>query len=163
SRPGVHTTIGDGRAILAARSTKYDQIQLSFTDTLSTTGAQGFALTENNLYTEEALNDYLDHLRPGGVLNISRLRKLVGDEPIRATVLALASLQQHGVQHPERNVVVLLGHDILGVQFGTVLARLEPYTSQELAQIRTLAAERGDGVAFAPGGPYLDEWKELGE
>jgi hypothetical protein len=163
SRPGVYTTIGDGRAILAARSTKYDQIQLSFTDTLSATGAQGFALTENNLYTEEAFKEYLDHLRPDGVLNISRLRKLVGDEAIRATVLTLASLQQHGVQHPERNVVVLLGHDILGEQFGTVLARLKPYTSHELAQIRTLAAERGNGVAFAPGGPYLDEWKQLAE
>jgi spermine/spermidine synthase len=163
SRPRVHTTIGDGRAILAARSTKYDQIQLSFTDTLSATGAQGFALTENNLYTEEAFKQYFDHLRPDGVLNVSRLRKLVGDEAIRATVLTLASLQQRGVQHPERNVVVILGHDILGEQFGTVLARLKPYTPQELAQIRTLAAERGDGVAFGPGGPYLDEWKQLAQ
>jgi Spermine/spermidine synthase domain len=163
SRPGVHTTIGDGRAILAARSTKYDQIQLSFTDTLSATGAQGFALTENNLYTEEAFKEYLDHLRPDGVLNVSRLRRLVGDEAIRATVLVLASLQQHGVKHPERNVVVLRGDDLLGEQFGTVLAKLKPYTPEELAQIRTLAEERGDGVAFAPGGPYRDEWKQLAQ
>jgi hypothetical protein len=163
SRPGVHTTIGDGRAILASRSTKYDQIQLSFTDTLSASGAQGFALTENNLYTEEAFNEYLDHLKPGGVLNVSRLRKLVGDEAIRATVLMLASLQQHGVQHPERNVVVVLGRDILGEQFGTVLGRLQPYTAQQLAQVRTLAVQRGEGIAYAPGGPYVDEWRQLAD
>jgi hypothetical protein len=163
SRPNVHTTIGDGRSILAARSTKYDQIQLSFTDTLSASGAQGFALTENNLYTEEAFKEYFDHLKPGGVLNVSRLRKLVGDEAIRATVLMLASLQQHGVQQPERNVVVVLGRDILGEQFGTVLGRLKPYSPQQLAQVRALATQRGLGVVYAPGGPYLDEWKQLSQ
>jgi hypothetical protein len=42
--------IGDGRSILAARDAKYDQIHIGFTDTLSGNAAQGFALTENNLY-----------------------------------------------------------------------------------------------------------------
>ena len=161
SRPRVHTTIGDGRAILAARSTKYDQIQLSFTDTLSASGAAGFALTENNLYTEQAFEEYLNHLQPNGVLNVSRLVKLVGDEAMRATVLMLASLQAHGVQNPSRNVVVILGKDILGEQFGTVLGKLRPFTPQELAQIRALAVQRGEGVAFAPGGPYAGAWRQL--
>lgn len=47
SRPGVSTTIGDGRAILAGRDTAYDQIHIGFTDTLSANAAQGFALSEN--------------------------------------------------------------------------------------------------------------------
>ena len=51
----------------------YDTVHLGFTDTLSTNSAQAFALTENNLYTREAFEEYLDHLRPGGVLNVSRL------------------------------------------------------------------------------------------
>jgi hypothetical protein len=163
TRPDVHTTIGDGRAILAARSTKYDQISLSFTDTLSASGAAGYALTENNLYTEEAFEEYLDHLKPDGVLNVSRLRKLVGDEAIRATVLMLASLEKHGIKHPERNVVVVLGRDVLGEQFGTVLGRLHPYTPAQLAQVRALASVRGEGIAYAPGGPYVGEWKQLHE
>ena len=163
TRPGVHTTIGDGRAILAARSTKYDEIQLSFTDTLSASGAQGFALTENNLYTKESFEEYLDHLQPGGILNVSRLRKLVGDEAIRATVLMLSALEDHGIKHPERNVVVILGKDVLGEEFGTILGSLKPYSADQLAQITTLAAERGGKIAFAPDGPYVDEWKQLHE
>ena len=47
--------------------------------------------------------------------------------------------------------MVLLGHDLLtGYLFGTVLAKLTPFTPAELATIRRLAGERTDGVAFAP-------------
>ena len=68
----MNTTIGDGRSVLAARDKKYDQIHIGFTDTLSADSAQAFALTENNLYTVEAFEEYFDHLKPGGVLNVSR-------------------------------------------------------------------------------------------
>jgi hypothetical protein len=159
--PRVHTTIGDGRSTLAARDRDYDQIHIGFTDTLSANSAQGFALTENNLYTVEAFQEYLRHLRPGGVLNVSRLYRLVGDEALRITILALETLEREGVADPERNVVVILGKDIFGELYGTVLARLEPYTETELAQIRRLAEQRGEGVAFAPGGPYQLEWADL--
>jgi hypothetical protein len=163
SRPGVHTTIGDGRSVLASRDTKYDTIHIGFTDTLSANAAQGFALTENNLYTTEAFGEYLDHLKPNGVLNVTRLFKLVGDEALRATVLTLAALEEHGVEDPERNVVVISGKDWFGERYGTILARLEPYTASELAKIRRLAEERADGVVFAPDGPYRYEWKGLHE
>jgi hypothetical protein len=161
SLPHVSVTIGDGRSKLASRDTKYDVIHIGFTDTLSANSAAGFALTEANLYTVEAYQEYFDHLRKGGILDVTRLHRLVGDEALRATMLALEALRRDGVEHPERNVVVLLGHDIFNELFGTVLARREPWTRAELARIRRLARDRGDGVAFAPGGPYRFEWADL--
>ena len=161
SLPGVSVDIGDGRSRLAARDTRYDVIHIGFTDTLSANSAAGFALTEANLYTLEAYEEYFDHLKPGGILNVTRLHRLVGDEALRATVLALEALKREGVEHPERNVVVLLGHDIFNELFGTVLARREAWTAAELAFIRRMARERGDGVAFASGGPYRLEWTGL--
>ena len=159
--PHVSTAVGDGRAVLARRSTKYDEIHIGFTDTLSADSAQGFALTESNLYTREAFDEYLDHLTPGGILSVSRLRHLVGPESIRVTVLALAALQHRGVAQPERNVVVLRGHDVLGSEYETTLAKLTPWTPAELATVRSLAAERTDGIAFASGGPYTSDWLRL--
>jgi hypothetical protein len=159
--PHVSTSVGDGRSILAARDTKYDQIHIGFTDTLSANSATAFALTENNLYTTEAFDEYFDHLRPNGILNVSRLYRLVGDEALRATVLTLEALRKRGVVHPENNVVVLLGHDILGELFGTVLARPRPWTPQELARLRQLARRDGVEIAMAPGGPYRLEWASL--
>jgi hypothetical protein len=161
SLPGVDVAIGDGRSTLAARDTLYDQVHIGFTDTLSANSAQAFALTESNLYTLEAFDEYIEHLAPGGVLNVSRLRRLVGDEALRATVLTLEALRRNGVPDPTRNVIVVLGEDYFEGEYGTVLARMEPFTQAELALVRRLADERGLGVAYAPGGPYRKEWAEL--
>jgi hypothetical protein len=160
SLPGVDAVDGDGRSQLAARDTRYDVIHIGFTDTLSAASAQGFALSEANLYTVEAFREYLEHLEPGGVLAVTRLHRLVGDEALRTTVLALEALD---VPQPERNVVVVLGRDIFGELFGTVLARREPWTPEELSEIERLSGERGEGVAFAPGGPYRLEWAQLAQ
>ena len=161
SLPGVSTAVGDGRSVLARRSTRYDEIHIGFTDTLSANSATAFALSEANLYTVEAFDEYYDHLGPNGILNVSRLYKLVGDEALRTTVLALQSLERRGVRHPERNVVVLLGRDVFGELFGTVLSRPRPWTPAELARVRAAAARERVDVAYAPGGPYRLEWARL--
>ena len=159
--PGVHTTVGDGRAVLASRKTKYDEIHIGFADTLSGSSANAFALSENNLYTIEAFEEYYNHLTPNGILNVTRQSHLVGDEALRATVLTLAALQHRGIANPLANVVVILGRDQFGETPGTVLSQLHPYTAEQLTRIRSLAAQRGDTVAFAPGGPYVAEWAQL--
>ena len=111
SMPGVHTTIGDGRSILARRGL-YDQIQISCTDSLSAGGAAAYALSEKWRLSASAeflqfdLGDYR------GLITDTRRYQLVGDEALRATVLALETLRRNGVEHPEQNVVVVLGRDI---------------------------------------------------
>lgn len=164
SLPGVSTAIGDGRSTLSERDTHYDQVHLGFTDTYSGNSAQAFALTENNLYTVEAFQEYLDHLAPGGVLNVSRPDREGINEALRATVLTLEALEHEGVRDPSRNVVVLLGtyrSPFSTFDYGTVLAKREPFTAGQLAFVRRLARERSQGVAYAPGGPYAPGWDDL--
>ena len=161
SLPRVSVAIGDGRSTLAARDTDYDQVHIGFTNTLTAGSGQAYALSENNLYTVEAFEEYFDHLRPGGILSVSRLYRFAGDEVLRATVLALTALRDHGVADPRRHVIVMLGRDTLNAFFGTVLIRLEPFTSAELARVRRLATRRTLGIVFAPGGPYRREWRGL--
>jgi hypothetical protein len=161
SLPQVSSTAGDGRSTLAARARRYDQIHIGFTNTLTASAGQAYALSENNLYTVEAFDEYLDHLRPDGILSVSRLYRFAGDETLRATVLALRTLERRGVEDPERHVAVLLGRDELDAFFGTVLVKREPYSDSELVRLRELADERTRGIAFAPGGPYRREWREL--
>ena len=75
-------------------------MHIGFADTLSAGSAQAFTLSENNLYTVEAFNEYFDHLRPDGILDVSRPRRLVGDEGLRVTVLALEALRERGRRAP---------------------------------------------------------------
>ena len=42
-----------------------------------------------------------------------------------------------------------------------MIASLKPFTPKQLTTIRTLGAQRGPGVAYAPGSPSLLEWKQL--
>jgi hypothetical protein len=161
--PGVHTTVGDGRAVLAKSSTKYNVINIGFTDTLSGSSANALALSENNLYTTQAFQEYFQHLAPGGILSVSRLYHLTGDEALRATVLMLQSLQDYGIKDPEQHVAVVLGKDLFGGEPGTVIASLKPFTPAQLTTIRTLAAQRGRGVAYIPGGPDKFQWKQLAQ
>ncbi|MGH7814688.1 MAG: hypothetical protein ACREQI_11890 [Candidatus Binataceae bacterium] len=82
-------------------------------------------------------------------------------EALRATVLTLEALRRRGVKNPRRNVVVILGHDFWNVLFGTILAQVKPFTAAQMVQIRELAKQRGDGIAFGPGEPGLLEWRQL--
>jgi hypothetical protein len=162
SLPRVHTVIGDGRAILSSQRTKYDKIDIGFTDAWGASAADALALSENNLYTVEAFEEYYDHLAPGGMLDVTRSYHFIGDEALRVTVLTLDALKHRGITHPENNVVVILGHDQSAQTLpGTVLSQLRPFSPAQLAEIRTLASQRGDSVAFAPGGPYQGEWVGL--
>ncbi len=47
-------------------------IQASLVDTWAATSAGAYAMTENNLYTVEAFEEHLRHLKPDGVLTITR-------------------------------------------------------------------------------------------
>ena len=165
--PGVSSAIGDGRSTLAARDTKYDTVHIGFTNTLAASGSgSAYALSENHLYTVEAFQEYFDHLKPGGLLNISRPYRFTGEEALRATVLMLEAMRERGVRDPSRHVVVLLAKARNGY-YGTVLAKLEPFTRAELAVVRRLAPQRDHavgedtGVMYAPGGPYRREWASL--
>ena len=42
-----------------------------------------------------------------------------------------------------------------------MLAKREPFTQAELREVRELAGERADSIAYAPGGPYAPGWDEL--
>jgi hypothetical protein len=160
SLPGVHTAIGDGRSTLARRNQSYDQVQIGFTDTFSGNSAQAFALSESNLYTVEAFRVYLHHLRPNGVLSLSRPIRYSGNEALRVSMLALQALREEGAREPSRHIVVVLGH-YAQHDYGTVLIRRRPFTPAEIARVRTLARERGTGLAFAPGEPSLGDWRRL--
>jgi hypothetical protein len=170
SLPRVSSAIGDGRSTLAARDKRYDTVHIGFTNTLAASGSgSAYALSENHLYTVEAFQEYFDHLKPGGLLNISRPYRFTGEEALRATVLMLEALRERGVDDPSRNVVVLLGKARNGY-FGTVLGKLTPFTPGELELVRRLApvrdhADAADdaGVMYAPGGPYRREWVGLAQ
>ncbi len=145
-REEVTLHVAEGRSFVRHTEETFDLIQLSLVDTWAASAAGALSLAESYLYTVEAFEDYLRHLREGGVLTVSRWRRRPPRETLRLVTVAAAALERLGVERPERHVVVCT----LSGDIGNVLVRRTPFGAAELAAIRRVAGERGFEVVYAP-------------
>ena len=94
--PRVELVTAEGRSFVRRSRQRYDLIQATLIDTWAATSAGAFALTENNLYTIEAFEDYFSRLTPRGVVAVCRYYR--GDpETVRLIALAAAALERRGI------------------------------------------------------------------
>lgn len=153
--PMVRTIVADGRNYVARTSERFDIIQAALADTWAASSAGAFALTENSLYTLEAFEDYFRHLTDDGILTFSRwyVPQAPG-ETLRLVGLGLAAWQRMGVEHPERNLMVVANvkPDWAGRErLATMLLKRSAFTAEEVATMQQVAAELGFEVLYAPG------------
>jgi len=131
-RPDVHIHVTDGRSYLRATAQHFDVVQMTLVDTWASTAAGAFALSENNLYTVEAFREYFDHLKPDGMIAITRWEFRHPREALRVVAVAMEALHQMGVGDPSRNFILVsqgsLDEDGIPV---VVLAKKTPFTAAE--------------------------------
>ena len=131
-RPDVHIQVTDGRSFLRATPARFDVVEMTLVDTWASTAAGAFALSENNLYTVEAFREYFDHLKPDGMIAITRWEFRQPREALRVVAVAMEALHRLGVENPARNLIVAslgsLDEDGIPV---VVLAKKTPFTSAE--------------------------------
>jgi len=92
----VDIVVGEGRNFLKRQKEKYDIIMLSLPVTNSSRSLEGYALTENFLFTTDSIGDYLDHLTDEG-----RLVVVCHDdaEILRLLSISLAALDERDVSN----------------------------------------------------------------
>jgi len=134
--PQVHIHVQDGRSYIRSSPEKYDVVQMTLVDTWASTAAGAFALSENNLYTTEAFHEYFDHLKPDGMIAITRWEFRQPREALRVVSQAIESLHQIGVADPRGHFVIVAdgglnedGRPVL------VLAKKSAFTPAEYAAV----------------------------
>jgi spermidine synthase len=131
-RPEVHIHVGDGRSFIRNSKQSFDVVQMTLVDTWASTGAGAFALSENSLYTVEAFREYFEHLKPDGLVAITRWEFHQPREALRVVSVAMQALHELGVSDPVRNFMVVsqgqLDEDGIPV---AVLAKKSAFTPQE--------------------------------
>jgi hypothetical protein len=137
----ITTHIADGRNFVRRSTDRYDVIQASLVDTWAATAAGAYTLTENSLYTTEAFGDYLDHLSDNGVLTITRW---VFDG-LRLVSLAQDACQKRGLDASRH--LAIIRYD----RVATFLLKKTPFTSDEVALLKSTAASLGFKVLYLPG------------
>jgi spermidine synthase len=161
-RPEVHIHVTDGRSYLRSTPQQFDVVQMTLVDTWASTAAGAFALSENNLYTVQAFREYFQHLKPDGMIAITRWEFRQPREALRVVAVAMEALHSIGVSNPAHNFIVAsqgrLNEDGIPV---VVLAKKTAFTPEEEAAVQNHFHEYEglnplylpSGLATGPGGP----------
>ena len=136
-RPEVHMHVGDGRSFIRNAAEQYDVVQMTLVDTWASTAAGAFALSENSLYTTQAFSEYFEHLKPDGIIAVTRWEFRQPREALRVVSVAMEALHQMGVADTSHNFIVVsdgeLNEDGIPV---AVLAKKSAFTPQEEETVR---------------------------
>ena len=162
-RPDVHIHVTDGRSYLRSATQHFDVVQMTLVDTWASTAAGAFALSENNLYTVEAFREYFEHLKPEGMIAITRWEFRHPREALRVVAVAMEALHRLGVQNPARNFIVAsqgeLNADGIPV---VVLAKKTPFTAAEEAAVTAHLDHYPElDTLYTPSRPGANPFSEL--
>ena len=129
-RPDVEAVLSEGRNFISRTDRKFDIILLGFVDSWASVASGGLSLSENYLYTTEAVRAYYDHLKDNGILVILRWEM---DVP-RLVSNSVATL---GAGEASKRIVVLMEKQAAPNDYSQMLfmLRKKPFDQGELAEI----------------------------
>jgi predicted membrane-bound spermidine synthase len=143
--PGVKVVAEEGRNYIRTTKERYDIIMLTLPITKTSRSPEGFALTENFLFTVESIMDYLDRLRPNGRL-IVVVHKAI--EIYRLIFTSLAALQNKGVDPSDAmKHIYAVGPEM----FPVFVLKKSPLTQQEAERVHQNMHEQ----KFAPTSSFI--------
>ncbi len=164
-KPGVNIVNEEARVWLEKSKKKYGLIQCSLVDTWAASSSGAFMLTENVLYTKEAFQVYLDHLKPTGVFSVIRW----GDEKrpaelFKLLALARSSLNSRGIQDTNDKIMMIGGpSNIEDAWMGLMLMSPTAFSQADIDLIKNLCTERGYKILWLPNGegkePFISYMK----
>ena len=145
-RPGVTAVVGDGRNFVRTTDKRYDLIVAAIPVTKSSRSVEGYALTENGLFTVQAMSEYLDRLTGNGRLvfvahNDVEVYKLIG--------LVLAAYKDQGVSETAAmQRLYTVGSEMMP----TLVVQKQPLTSKEANVVHLRLHQQGfdKGALFVP-------------
>ncbi|HSU59051.1 MAG TPA: hypothetical protein VLI55_07040 [Bryobacteraceae bacterium] len=163
-RPEVKIVVEDGRSFVRRSSDHYQVLQATLVDTWASTAAGAFALSENNLYTTNAFEDYLLHLTPDGLMSFTRWGFDPPRESLRIVSLAYAALKQLGQESPANNVAVVRENanqlHAWGAQ-DTILISRNPLTAADRERLQSAVRTAGMQLIYMPGTSIKSAFRDL--
>jgi SAM-dependent methyltransferase len=145
SAPRVRIHVGEARGFVASHRDRFDLIQVALLDAFGASSAGLYALSESYLYTVEALQEYLQHLEPGGMLAITRWVNLPPRDILKLFATTVAALERSGGE-PARQLAL-----IRGWKTATLIVKNGALTAADIAALREFCRARSFDVAYFPG------------
>lgn len=156
--PRVTIEVADGRSVVARSDQKFDIIQITGADTYAALASGANIVAESYLYTQEAIRDYLDHLKDDGVVCVLRWRFYPPRESLRLVGMAARALMERGVEDPGRHIAVI-NVDSEGTpgrsageraRYAVTIVKKTPMTEAEVTVLRRFCTETARAHAYSP-------------
>jgi len=144
--PAVQVVVAEARGYVTGSAKHYDLIHLALLDSFGATNAGVHALSESYIYTVEALQTYLEHLAPNGLLAITRWLKLPPRDSLKLFNTAIDALLRMGVAEPGRHLALIRSWNT-----STLLVKNGHLTVTDMAAIREFCERRSFDVAYYAG------------
>lgn len=145
--------ISEGRVFLEQDRSRYDTILMSWSGATASYYAGALGGTTQFLYTYEALESILDHLKPGGHAIVLQINK------VNALAMLRRYMAERGIDNPERTGIVLYKAGRTDTAWdgafdnNPLLIKPDGWTAEEIARIAANGVGHGFKVAYAPGWP----------
>jgi SAM-dependent methyltransferase len=144
--PGVTVHKAEARGYVAGSSAAYDLVQVALLDSFGASSAGLYALSENYLYTAEAFAAYLQRLKPGGILSITRWTRSPPRDGLKIFATAIEALEQQGIADPGRYLAMIRSWNTT-----TLLVKNEPLSAPAIESIKTFCQQRWFDLVYFPG------------
>ena len=155
NRPEVTVQVAEGRHALRSSENDFDLIVMHAIDTWTASSQGAYSLTENFLYTSEAMRDLLSKLRPGGVVSIRRWLFWPPRESLRLFTTINDALEREGFEEPERHLIALSPEqqfrDPELKVWGFVFFSNQPFGEEQLARLDRYVESRHWSYLYRPG------------
>lgn len=151
--PNVKVQVGEGRSFVRNSEQQFDIIQATLVDTWAATAGGALSLTENNLYTVEAFEDYFKHLTDSGMITMSRWLMKPDQQNLRLVSLGIEALRRLGVTQPERHFMLVSsgrGFEDTNQQICNVMMKRTPFTDEEVRAMEQEVQKYGFSVVYTP-------------
>jgi spermidine synthase len=146
ARDIVRVEVGEARAYLEAHPEPVDLIQLALVDSSNASSAGLYALSESYLYTVQAVQAYLGHLRPGGLLSVTRWLQVPPRDCLKLFATAVRALEADQAARPAARLAL-----VRSWRTCTLLVKNGTLGHADQAAIREFARLRSFDAAYYPG------------
>jgi hypothetical protein len=147
--PRVQVVVDEGRSYIRRSSEPYRTIQATLVDTWAASSSGAFTLSENNIYTVEAFEEFLQHLGPGGIVTITRWYDAHRPkEFLRLVALGREALERRGVAPAKVQEHIVLAAD--RERRATLLVSRDPFSRADLEKLAAKVAEGDLLLLFTP-------------
>jgi spermidine synthase len=147
----LELVVSEGRHYLTRTGSSFDVIQLSGVDTFAALSGGSFVLTESYLYTTEAIEDLLHHLRGEGILSYSRWLFDPPRETLKLVATECEALQRMGVKDPSQHFLIVAGGPA-EARWADTMVKRTPFGLEETLALRSWARDKQFDLIYDPFG-----------